>query len=419
MNLRNLFTLLLISFSAISYSQEVKLTDTSVTRKDAINLFIDCNNCDIIYFKEEMTFVNYVRDRKESDVHIIITEMRTGSGGTEYTLSFYGENKFDGQDDTLVFSLPPKSTNEEERSAQLNVIKLGLVSYVAKTPLSKKITVVYEEDGEGANKEVVEDKWKSWVAEANVSGYMSGEEIYSDYNLWSNIGVSKVTPDMKLEINYRNNYSESIYRFDWDTLVSITRSNYGSFLYAKSMGEHWSLGGVASINSSSYRNLDVSYTIAPAVEYNLFKYSDATTKQLRFLYRVGYEYNDYNDTTIFNKTEEGLAFQRLAISFKYVQKWGSLESSIQWKNYLSDFSKYNIGVSMGGSVRLIKGLSLRLWGGVYQQRDQITLRKGNSSTEDILLKQNEMASQYSFWTNFGLSYTFGSIYNNVVNPRFD
>jgi len=30
-----------------------------------------------------------------------------------------------------------------------------------------------------------------------------------------------------------------------------------------------------------------------------------------------------------------------------------------------------------------------------------------------------MQTDYNLWINAGLSYTFGSIYNNVVNPRFN
>ena len=38
--------------------------------------------------------------------------------------------------------------------------------------------------------------------------------------------------------------------------------------------------------------------ISPALEYNLFPYSESTRKQLRFLYTLDGMYNVYNDTTI-------------------------------------------------------------------------------------------------------------------------
>ena len=50
--------------------------------------------------------------------------------------------------------------------------------------------------------------------------------------------------------------------------------------------------------------------------------------------------------------------------------------------------------------------------------DQLFLPKVGLSDEEILLQLQDLAtdSRYSF--SFGLSYTFGSIFNNVVNPRF-
>ncbi len=44
--------------------------------------------------------------------------------------------------------------------------------------------------------------------------------------------------------------------------------------------------------------------------------------------------------------------------------------------------------------------------------------KGGAPPEQILLKKKELETQYSYYSQVGLTYTFGSIYNNVVNPRF-
>jgi len=42
-----------------------------------------------------------------------------------------------------------------------------------------------------------------------------------------------------------------------------------------------------------------------------------------------------------------------------------------------------------------------------------------ASLEEILLRRRELETSYYYYFSIGLSYTFGSIYNNVVNPRFD
>ena len=37
---------------------------------------------------------------------------------------------------------------------------------------------------------------------------------------------------------------------------------------------------------------------------------------------------------------------------------------------------------------------------------------------DVLLRRRALLTGFQYFTHFGVSYTFGSIYNNVVNPRF-
>ncbi len=38
--------------------------------------------------------------------------------------------------------------------------------------------------------------------------------------------------------------------------------------------------------------------------------------------------------------------------------------------------------------------------------------------QEIIAQQRALATNYEYYSGFGLSFTFGSIYNNIVNPRF-
>ena len=156
----------------------------------------------------------------------------------------------------------------------------------------------------------------------------------------------------------------------------------------------------------------------PGIEYNIFPYSESTRRQFRFLYRAGMEYNNYIDTTIYNKASETLALNTLSAAYQVVQKWGSVNISCNWRNYLHDFSKRNLNVNGYINLRVFKGLSVNCGVGASLIHDQLSLVKGGATTEEILLRRKELETQYSFFTSFGISYTFGSIYNNVVNPRF-
>jgi hypothetical protein len=52
-------------------------------------------------------------------------------------------------------------------------------------------------------------------------------------------------------------------------------------------------------------------------------------------------------------------------------------------------------------------------------RAQIQLPLNGATYEEIILRQKELESNYFYYVSFGMSYTFGSMKNNVVNPRFN
>jgi hypothetical protein len=172
------------------------------------------------------------------------------------------------------------------------------------------------------------------------------------------------------------------------------------------------------MGASSYNNYDFSYILMPGIEYDLFPYSESTRRQLRLLYSIGYHYVNYTDTTIYNKTSEGNFQHLLGAAYEVIQKWGSIDLNVTYSNYLHDWSKNNLSVNAFLSLRIAKGLSVNFGGGASLIHDQLGLIKGGATAEEILLQRKELATQYNYFTSFGFTYTFGSIYNNVVNPRF-
>lgn len=410
-----LFIFSLLFASRPMFGQDIKPASDSL-KKDAINVFVDCNFCDLDFIRKQITFVNYVRDRKEAQVHILSAWQQTASGGSAISFFFIGQKNFSGINDTLVCNSKADATEDENREGQIRVLKMGLIRYVSKTPFADKISIDMASPPSDEN---VKDKWGSWVFSMDAGGYFNGQQQYQSISSWGSFSSSKVTEKWKIEFNFYNNYNESRYQIDDTTEIrSFNRSKSFDHLLVRSINDHWSVGGFAGVMNSDYENRKLGWNIAPALEYDLFPYSQATRKQLRILYSAGYTYTQYYDTTIFNKTEEGLGFERLAIAFEIKQQWGSLSSRVIGFNFLHDFSLYKVYFQPEINIRVFKGLSVRLGGSVSLIHDQISLPKAGATLEEILLQQRQLATQYSYWGNFGISYTFGSIYNNVVNPRF-
>jgi hypothetical protein len=205
---------------------------------------------------------------------------------------------------------------------------------------------------------------------------------------------------------------------DESTFLSITRTNEGNALAVRSLNEHWSIGAVGSLSSSTFLNHRFRMRAGPAIEYSVFPYSESTRRLLTLYYTAGYHRFDYREITLFDKTEETLADQLLEASLNLRQPWGNAFASAQIAQYLTDLDKYRISGFGELEVRLFKGFSVEVFGELSRRRDQIYLPKGEASNEEILVRQRELATGYQYDISFGISYSFGSIYNNIVNPRF-
>jgi hypothetical protein len=367
------------------------------------------------YIRKEINFVNYVRDIKDADVYIISTSQATGAGGWEYTYFLVGQHRFKEMSDTLVYASGPDDTLEKTRDGQVRTLKMGLMRYVLKTPLAQHMDIRFTEP---LQEEVSSDRWKNWVFSTSANGYLSGQKIYSYFDVYGSLSASKVTSEWKIDMDVFYSYGEEKYEFDDGTYYSSNKSKSFDALIVKSLGEHWSIGGTTYIGTSTYSNYDLHFTIAPGIEYDIFPYSESTRRQFRILYSAGYVFNNYTDSTIYFKMNESLWEQNLDIALEVVQKWGSIDTSVGWSNYLHDWKKNNLYVSLYLNFRIAKGLRIRFGGGGGMVHDQLSLVKGGATTEEILLHRKELETQYTYYMSFGLSYTFGSIYNNVVNPRF-
>jgi hypothetical protein len=390
-------------------------SDSNALRTDAVRLFLDCDRCDINYIRREITFVNYVRDVKEAQVYALMTRQEAGNGGREYTFSFEGQHDFLGMNDTLKFTSMPDDTEDQVRKDQLQMLKMGLMRYIAKTPLYNEVDISHSGTTEY---EEVRDTWNNWVFEIRFSPWFEGEETYKEISLFNSISALRITEEWKLDFDFDHHYNRVSYHYEDTAYTAFRNEEEMENLIVKSINDHWSAGGEINLRSSTFNNYQFQAEFIPSIEYNIFPYAESTHRQLRMLYGIGYAINHYNDTTIYGRINEGLFLQSFKMGYEVRQKWGSIDVSIQASNYLHDFSKNRIELGGRIDIRIVKGLSLYLGGEVALVRDQISLTKGELSEAEILLRLQEVATGYYYHGRIGISYTFGSIYNNVVNPRF-
>lgn len=420
-SLKLILLLFLTIFIPLNILSQENKSAGDTTRANAVKIFLDCNDCDMNYTRQEIPYINYVRDVREAEVYILVTGQDAGSGGRQFTFTFQGQGKFKGLNDTLTYTTSPDQTNTIIREKRTNMLKMGLMRYVAKTPLFDEIKIDHNRDLES---EEVVDRWNNWVFELSTEPQYESEEANKRLELRNSINISKITPDIKLEIEMDHFFEREKFiedaGTDEETVNTYTTSALMvDNLFVKSLSEHWSAGLRWNLGSSTRENYHFATDFLPSVEYDIYPYSEATHRQLRILYGAGIQINNYIDSTVYNKVKENLLLQRLNIAFQIQKKWGSINLLLIGSNYFHDFSRNRIELGSSVNIRIVKGLSISINGGIAHINDQLNLKKGDVSEAERLLQLRELATKYRVEGGIELTYTFGSIYNNIVNPRFN
>jgi hypothetical protein len=403
-----------LSFATTGFSQSAK-TET-------LKVFFECPfNCYFDYIRTEIKWVDFVRDRTDANIHVLITTQDINGGGEKVFLNFIGQSNFKNITDTISVFNDANNTDDEERKLLLQYLKIGLTRYIAKTSLAKNLDITYKmPDSALLSKEqqTKKDPWNFWVFNIGIRGSVNGSEAYKSSSASGNFSANRTTEKRKTSFftYYNNRNSKST--FGTEIIKVHSKSIDAIYEDVFSINNHWSWGWNVLYSNSLFNNLKSRFAFTPKIEYNIYPYSTSNTKLITFGYYAGLEYNAYYDTTIFFKTKELLFKQTLTAASTFTQPWGNFNAGVSYSNYFDDFSKNNLGLNAQLEIKLLKGLSLNLFGFYSIVHDQLSLPKGNASRDDILTQRRLIASSYNYYTSVGLQYRFGSKYNNVVNPRF-
>jgi hypothetical protein len=412
--------LVTLFLSSSAFTSEDKKTTGEGLQEKALKVFLDGNRLPWNLIKSEITFINYVRDRKDADVHILVTTRSTGSGGSEYNLAFMGLNEYDDLNYTLKYFSNRTDVADEVWNGFIDFLKKGLAPFVARTPLADKVRVVYAVDQETKPlQDAVKDGWNYWIFSLNASGSANGVKTRTSGRFEANISANRVTPDWKIRFGANTVLDSSRYYLENETIKSSSERESFNGLVIKSLTAHWSAGIWLSLNSATFNNIKFSYSPSLAVEYSVFPYEQSTRRKLYVQYRLSFNGYRYNEETIYEKMSENLFRQSLALYLELMQPWGNASASIRGSHVLHDFAVNRLEVNASLSLRLFKGLSFWVSGGYAAIHDQISLPKADATFDQILLVRKDQATTYSYGFNVGLSFTFGSMFSNVVNPRFE
>ncbi len=231
--------------------------------------------------------------------------------------------------------------------------------------------------------------------------------------------ANRITADTKITTGLSADVSTQSFTLTNGSRFTNTLRGYGlNALVTRGLGPNWSLGGKVVGQYSDFFNYDANVRVAPAFEYSLFPYAQATRRQLTVLYAPGVSRLDYQEETVFGRLVETRPDHLLIVAANARQPWGSVNLTATGTQFLDNLAQNNLQLRGQVDLRLGRGLSINVGGSAARVRDQIYLRRGQLTNDQILVRQRALATGYRYFANLGLSYTFGSIYNTVVNPRF-
>ena len=395
-------------------------------RQDALHVFLDCQTfpCSSDYFRTEVAFVNWVRDRTLAEVHLFITSTQTGGGGRLFSLDFIGNGELEGNDDTLTLTTLATDTEDEMLSGLSNVIGAGLARYSTLIGQSTAFAITATDPeapdvDQLVSADEVDDPWDFWVFEVGGNVNVEGEETERERRYRGSFEAQRTTELWKLESQVWGFSSRDERELEDGTLIVDERSDWNAdALLAYTLADHWSLGTFAGAGASTRRNQDFGANASAAVEYSFFPYPQAPRQSLTARYRLGFEYFDWEEETIFSQTEELRPVHHLQLQLFQRQPWGESRVSINGSQFLHDLGKWSVSLSGDLEFRIVRGLELELEADIDFIEDQLFISRAGLTDQDILLGRFDRPTDRSYELSIGLSFEFGSIYNNVVNNRF-
>ena len=426
-----------LAIMAVSVQAQSVASTPSPT--DALRVRFICDACDGDFVKNNIGFVEFVVDSTAADVEVVAL----GDEKTDqpWRLAFIGRGRFAGRDRVLSLSTASLATTIQIRRELVRVLKLGLVEYAAETATGPQLDITVRDlwaspspvivniDGPELNVRVrglpqpaastAEDGWNSWVFQINADADGSGEQSSFDTTYNASASANRTTAGSKIRIGVSRSLNRSSFTVSDDVTIKARVSDWrADALIVKSLGSHFSLGVVSSVAGSTFSNEKFAARVSPGIEYDIFPYGESTRRSLTIQYTAGQAYYDYEAETVFGKLTERVAQQALNVSLGLRQPWGHAGSTFVFTQQIREPDRTRTTLLANLGVRLSRHFSVNGSGTYSRIRDQFTLEKGEATEEEVLLRQRQLATGHRYSVSLGFSFSFGSLSNATVNPRF-
>jgi hypothetical protein len=331
-----------------------------------------------------------------------------------------GSGRFARDSTDIRFTTDQNTTGAEMRDAVTGRLGQGLVRFAVQTAAAAQLRVVSANAMLGEEAPApARDPWNFWVFSTRLDAELNGESREQERQFELSLDADRVTERWIVDLGAEATYEEQEFELTDRTIRSVRRDYEANASVARAIARLWSAGVSTDVGTSSFRNQDLYFRTAGLLEYSFFPYEEFSRRRATLQYSVGVRHFDYEEVTIYDRLTEQRADHELELTVQFRQPWGSATVELSGAHYLDDVRRNSLSSFLNLNVRLLRGLSVDVSGHYERVRDQIYIPKGDASDEEVLLRRRALETGYRYGTSIGLRYTFGSIYNNVVNPRLD
>jgi hypothetical protein len=382
-------------------------------------VYLDCGrDCVDDFYRQALSYFDYVRDRHQADYAIYAVMQLASNGGALYTVTLRHVGEPDGVPIVRVVSTQADDSLATTRTKILDAVLRCLHEALRGTPHEAAFKLALPRRS-GQALTTVEDGWNHWVISPELLANVEGESNYYWMELLAALSLRRITESSKLRSLTEFTRRETSYVLEDDERVTGHVNDLSQrLLYAHSIGAHWALGGLGVAATSKFENTKLHLHGGPVVEWNLFPYEENASRQLRAAYQAGVWHTRYFERTVYDRMQETRPYHALSLIVDLNQAWGSVQAVLQGNSFIDEPKRWRLALGLVFSLSLFSGLALQFEGEAALIEDQIGLRDRELTEREIFLETLQLPTEVSFNAMLGFSYTFGSVHNTIVNPRF-
>ena len=242
------------------------------TGQARLRVFLECD-CFAEYMREEIEWVDFVRQPQDADVQVLSASNSTGGGGREVVLRFIGVGRLQGVDTELKSITQNNDTEDTQRRQMLRTMTVGLLWYSERAGGGGALKIDVEgASGVQSQTTVKDDPWKAWVFSVRGSGSLDQQESNKEWDWSLSTSADRVTEKWMMGFGTNLETNKEEFKLDEDEegggTVKTTRRERGTnWFVGRALGNHWSAAIQGEVSSSTFGNRRLMFVMAPTLEY--------------------------------------------------------------------------------------------------------------------------------------------------------